>query len=113
IRKHERQRDLIQLQATANWAAIDPGVLRKAAVGLLLHLEEVIKRAIGAVAIAHGDKCGCHLIKIACPNRVVAADRRLVSVWPTTPRDRWRSDHRAAIGFVFQRLQSERSDVEL
>src|SRR6185312_2122016 len=67
VSEHERHRDLVQLQTITDGTAIDPGVLRETAVGLLLYVEKIIKRAIGAGAIAHSDKGGGHLIKIARP----------------------------------------------
>src|SRR6266550_8037454 len=44
---------------------------------------------------------------------MIAADRRLVSVWPTAPGDRRRGDDCATIGFVFKSLQHHSCHIEL
>src|SRR6185295_4064215 len=102
IGKHEGQCNLIKLQAAADRAPIDPGILRKTAVSLLLYVEEIIERPIGTGAIAQRQKRRRYLIKIARPNRMIATNRRFVCVWPTTPGNGWRSDHCTAIGLIFQ-----------
>src|SRR5688572_45641 len=88
IGKYQRKGDLVHLQATVNRATVDPGVLRETPVRFLLYLEEIVKRAIGAGSITHGEKSRAHVIEIARPNSVVAADGGLIRVWTTTPGNR-------------------------
>src|ERR1044072_7059551 len=95
ISQHERQRNLIHLQAATNRAAIDPGILLETAVRLLLHFEKIGKRAIGPGTIAHRKERRGHLIKIARPHRMITANRRLVGVGPAAPGNRWRGDRKS------------------
>ena len=59
------KRDLIHLQAAADWLAINPGVLRETPVRLLLDTEKKIERALRRCLITYRVKRGCYLIKIA------------------------------------------------
>src|SRR6185503_10559343 len=102
IGEHEGQTHLIQLQAAPDLPTIDPGILGKTAVRLLLYVEEIVKRAIGTGAIAHGQKRRRDLVEIARPNRVITTNRRFVGVWPTAPGNGGRSDHCTTIGFVLE-----------
>src|SRR5688500_10750422 len=111
--KYQRKGNLVHLQATANRATVDPGVLRETPIRFLLYLEKIVKRAIGAGSITHGEKSRAHVIKIARPNSVVAANGGLIRVWTTTPGNGWRSNHCAAMSFVFQGLQRQSSHTEL
>ena len=83
--KHDGKGYLVHLQTTTNRATVDPGVLRKTTIRLLLNFEEIIKRAISAGAIAYGQERRPDLIKIACPDGMIAADYWLISVWPAAP----------------------------
>src|SRR6185436_15853669 len=113
ISQHEWQRHLVHLQATTDRTTIDPGVLRKAAIELLLHPEEIIEQAMGRRAISHRVERGRHVIKIARPHGMVATDGRLIRPLTTTPRRRRRSDHSTAKSLVFESFQDHRRHIEL
>ena len=93
--------------------SIQPAILRKAAIGFLLHGQQVIERAFGGGAIARGEQTCGDFIQVARPDEMVAADGGNVRFHREAPRDAHRSDHRAAKCFIFVSLQHHRCQAKL
>src|SRR6266481_5960693 len=88
ISQDQGKRDLIHLHAATNWPAIHPGILRKAAVLFLLHIEEIIERAVSGSRVTHRIESSRDFIKIPRPNRVISTNRRFIRVRPAAPGNR-------------------------
>ena len=71
VSENDRVADFVKLQATPMRRAVDKGVLRKGAVGLLLEIKEVVQGASRPGQIPVGDKRRYNFVQIAGPHRVV------------------------------------------
>ena len=108
-RQHDRVRDLVELQVRPVRRAVEVGVLREAAVGLLLAVPQVVDRALGAGAVAGRDLRRRDLVEVARPDEVVRA--RVGAEVAPDPRHRRRGDPAAAVRLVLERGHHHQRDV--
>ena len=101
-RKHDRKRDLVQLNARPVWCAVDPEVLCEAAV-CPLRTRQIHQRPHRSVRPPACQHCGSRLHHVARPHQVVAAQISVALRGP--PRNRRRRDKRARIRLVLMRQQ--------
>ena len=96
-RQHDRKRDFVELNAGPIRLAVDPEILRKAAVGML-RAREIDQRAHRGGDVAGGGQAGHAVDQVAGPDQVISAE--LFVALDLAPRDAERGDHRAGIGLV-------------
>ena len=108
-REHDRVGDLVELQVRPVRRAVEVGVLREAAVGLLLAVPQVADGALGAGAVAGRELRRRDLVEVARPDEVVGAGVG-AEVAPD-PRHRRRRDPGAAVRLVLERGHHHHRDV--
>ena len=91
-RQHDRKRDFVELDAGPVGSAVDPEILREAAVGSL-RAGEVDERAQRGGDVAAGRQAGRAVDHVARPDQMVAA--QVFVALDLAPRDAERSDQRA------------------
>jgi hypothetical protein len=103
VRQQDRKCHLIELRALEIRPAIDPEILRKAAVGELVD-PQVYQRAKCGLRVACGEQSSGALDQVAYPDEMISAESVHVASG-FAPGDGKRSNDRALIGFIFMREQ--------
>jgi len=69
--EHNREGHLVELHVLPALGAVDVGVLRERAIGLLLRLEEIVKCTLGLDLVARREQRSRDLIQVTRPHQVV------------------------------------------
>src|SRR5208282_4822213 len=96
-RERDRKRNFVELNSVPVRLAVDPEILRKAAVRTL-RAREVDEGAQGGGVVAGGGQAGDAVDHVAGPDEMITAE--VVVALGLAPGDAERSDQRAGIGFV-------------
>ena len=112
-RHDQRIRDLVHLQRAPERLAVEPGILRKAAVRLLLNAEQKFQRTLSRRPVADRHIGSKNLIEIARPDQMITADVVLIGIRPAAPRNGQARDIGTASCLVLKSLELHRSHVEL